>query len=214
MACTVNQTGRNIEYVAASRYGRTWKLVTAIAFIAEAAVAAIYLLSDAPNGSANTNRRIGGGLLGIDALITAGMFFIPRRDVLETRQRQVTTLVRKDCPAGVSLEFDGKRITVDHRGNLSVLGPELLDQAMASHSGQLTVRYGKYSAPIAISPRQRCVWLRARGKGQLATDVCMTSAHGGRHGPVTATLDVTPGTLSAQQTREMIRRQSARLRLR
>ena len=198
LACKVSQTGNNINYIAATHYGKRWKLVTGLAFVAEAAIAAVYLLTDAKDGESNVPRRIAGGLIGIDALVTGGLFFVPKRDVLQTKHRVVTTLVRRDCPAGVALEVDGTRVSVDGAGKLAPLGPELVHRMMTNPAGRLALRVGDRTAEVLVSPAQRCSWLRARRMHQEANQVCAQGAMG-MLGPITATLQVAPGMLSASR---------------
>lgn len=199
LACQVSQTGDNVVHIAASRYGKGWKLATATMFVVEAGLAALFLLTDGKDGESNVPRRFGGGLLAVDALVTAGLFFIPKRDVLETKQRQVTTLVRTDCPDGLVISVDGKEIEVDATGKLGPLGPELLDRAMIDHAKPIAIRYRTYSTSLAPSPQQRCEWVRARGLRQHTASVCQGAYGGGQRGPVGATLRVAPGTLSSER---------------
>lgn len=200
LSCKVTQTGQSVDHIAASRYGKKWKWATASFFVLEAAVAALYLLSDAPDGKSNVPRRVGGGYLALDALVTAGLFFVPKRDVLETKPRTVVTTVRRDCPAGLVVEAGGKRVEVDARGKLGPVGVQVLDRAMAEPTARIDVRFGSYSAVIAPTPDQRCAWLRGRRKSAEARAVCADAV--GRYGrqPITTTLQVAPGTLSGQRT--------------
>ncbi len=198
LACTVSQMGGNIDYTAATHYGKLWKIATGVMFVAEAALAAGYLLTDAPDGNSNIPRRIGGGLLAVDALATAGLVFVPKRDVLITKPRSVTTLIRKDCPAGLVLEVDGQRVEVDGSGKLGPYGPALLDRLMTSPTAAIVVRFGEYAATIMPSSTQRCGWLRKRQRHAEAATVCATGRGYALQGPLSAILQVRPGTLSAR----------------
>lgn len=200
LGCKVTQTGQSVDHIAASRYGSKWKWATASFFVLEAALSALYLLSDAPDGQSNVPRRLFGGWLGLDALVTAGMFFIPKRDVLETKQRTVVTPVRSDCPAELVVSVDGKRVNVDARGKLDPLGVQLLDRAMAEPRSSVEVRFGRHSAVIAPTPGQRCRWLRSRRNYDAARQVCADAAGRADHTPIATTLEVTPGELTGQRT--------------
>jgi len=68
---------------------------------------------------------------------------------------------------------------------------------MENPRSAISVRYQRYSAPVPLLPSQGCSWLRSR-RSPAASTACMDALPGEIRGPVTTTMDVSPGTLSAQ----------------
>jgi hypothetical protein len=125
LTCAVDQTGRDLVYHQAFRYGSRWKKMTALAFVLEGALGAALFLSasnDKPDG------YVYGGFLGLDAVLTAPLIFIPRKEIYRTDDVAVTTPVRGDCPDGLALEIGGDSFPVDASGHLGDLGDAALAQ--------------------------------------------------------------------------------------
>lgn len=125
LTCAVDQTGRDLVYHQAFRYGSRWKKLTALAFVLEGALGATFLLTadnEHPNG------YVYGGFLALDAAITAPLFFIPRKEIYRTDDVATTTPVRGDCPDGLALEIGGDTFPVDATGHVGELAEAALAQ--------------------------------------------------------------------------------------
>lgn len=161
LTCAVDQTARDLVYHQAFRYGRTWKKMTALAFLIEGAVGATFLLtatSDKPNG------YVYGGFLAADAVLTLPLFFIPRKEIYRTDDLPVTTPLRTDCPDGLALEIGSDTFPVDGAGNLGDLGQTALTEWMKAPSGPLRVDIAGQARDLPIDDGGRCTWLRNHGQ--------------------------------------------------
>jgi hypothetical protein len=162
-SCTASQHGRDAMYRASYRYGSGFKKGTAIMFIAEAAMSAVFLLTE-PKNEANKPLQVAGGVFfGLDALGTAALFFIPRKERYERTDLNVETPIRSVCPDGVMIEIAGETFPLDAAGSLGELGNEAFDQWMAAPNGTILVAFAGRTAMIDVSDADRCVWQRARG---------------------------------------------------
>lgn len=161
-ACSAAQHGRDAMYRASYRYGRGFKTGTAIMLIAEAAASAVFLLTE-PKNEANKPLQVAGGVFfGIDALGTAALLFIPRKERYERTELNVETPLRSVCPDGVMVEIAGETYPLDATGSLGEVGSAAFDQWMASPSGSLLVTFAGRTAMIDVSDADRCVWKAAR----------------------------------------------------
>jgi hypothetical protein len=119
LTCQTVQTAQDVVYHQAFRYGSRWKKMTAVAFVLESALGAVFLLSadrDHPNG------YLYGGFLAADAVVTAPLFFIPRKEIYRSNNVTATTPVREDCPDGLALEIGEHTFPVDAAGRIGELG--------------------------------------------------------------------------------------------
>jgi hypothetical protein len=161
-SCHADQHGRDATYRASFRYGRRWKTTTAIMFIAEAAMSAVFLLTE-PKDEANKPLQILGGVFfGIDALGTGVLFFAPRKELYGRTDTAVTTEIRAVCPEGVMVEIAGETFPLDAAGSLGELGNAAFDQWMGTPNGAILVTFAGRSAMIDVSDADRCVWQRLR----------------------------------------------------
>ena len=188
--CQVVQSGREKVYRAATRYGKGWKYVTATMFVLEGALAALYILSD----ESKPQQVIGGWLLAADALGTGALFFVPSRDVYETKVNTTLTPVRSDCPEGLTLELAGRQVAVEANGEIGDLGAALLKEQMERSNTPVRVSLGQNSADVFISGADRCSWARRTQHPDLQM---MCSQSGGMIGRlnVEVTLAVPLGSL-------------------
>jgi hypothetical protein len=206
--CSAEQYGRDAVYRSSYRYGKGWKTSTAIMFVAEAALSAVFLLTE-PKMPENKSLQVAGGVFfGIDAIGTAALFFIPRKDVYERTELPVTTPIRSACPDGVMVEISGDTFPLDANGSLGELGSEAFDQWMRAPNGSILVSLAGRTARIDVTDTDRCAWQRSRtvvgpaaastvatAPTAPATAPSVASACGSTLQPLVATLDLPVGTL-------------------
>lgn len=161
LGCDVNQYARNEVTRSAFRYGSKWKLAAGMMFLAEAALATAFYV-DRDNVE-HPEYALYAGFFGLDAIGTAAIFFIPRKEVFRSEERPVTTHIRNDCPEGLTLEIAGETFPVDAAGKLGELGEAALDEWMTTPSGSLLVSLHGRTNEIRISPIEQCAWQRSRG---------------------------------------------------
>jgi len=188
--CKVTQHGRDTVYRAATRYGKSWKRWTAIYFLLEGVGASALLLA----GDGSAGEVAGGVYLAIDALGTGILFFAPRRDVYEQKEREVVTHVRDDCPAGLSLELDGRQVQVNAIGGVGELAQTLFERHMTQTEAPMRVRVGDRAVDILFSAEDRCTWARKRNH-EAAQSLCTGSNGYSGRSAIRVLLDVPLGTL-------------------
>ncbi len=199
-SCSANQVGRDAQYRAAYRYGSGFKKGVAIMFIAEAAMSAVFLLTE-PKDPANKPLQVAGGVFfGIDAIGTAALFFVPRRELYGRTELAVETPIRSVCPEGVMVEIASETFPLNALGELGELGSAAFDQWMSRPNGSLVVTFAGRSAMIDVTDADRCVWQRARSATLPAAtappsatsyaSACGTVAH-----TLAAVIDLPVGTL-------------------
>jgi len=160
LTCAVAQTGHDLVYHQAFRYGSRWKKLTAAAFVLEGALGAVFLLSatdQKPQG------YLYGGFLAADAVLTAPLFFIPRKEIYRNDDVPVTTPVRGDCPEGLALEVGSDTFPIDAAGKLGELGETALGEWMKAPNGPLRVDIAGQARDLFVDEAGRCTWLRSRG---------------------------------------------------
>jgi hypothetical protein len=207
-ACHADQHGRDAMYRTSYRYGSGWKKITAIMFVAEAAISAVFLLTE-PEMPENKPLQVAGGVFfGIDAIGTAALFFIPRKELYERTEIAVATPIRSACPDGVTIEISGDTFPLDAAGGLGELGNEAFDQWMTKPNGSLLVTFAGRTAMIDVSDADRCAWQRSRGMVGPTADPTVATAPtepgyapstasvcGGVERTLTAVIDLPVGTL-------------------
>jgi hypothetical protein len=160
LTCAVAQSGHDLVYHQAFRYGSRWKRTTAIAFFAEGAIAAIGLLTATNEKPAG---YLYGGFFAADAVLTAPLFFIPRKEIYRTDDVPVTTALRSDCPDGLALEIGSDTFPIDATGKLGELGETALGEWMNAPNGPLRVDIAGQARDLPIDDGARCVYLRNHG---------------------------------------------------
>jgi hypothetical protein len=198
-ACHADQHGRDAVYRTSYRYGSGWKKITAIMFFAEAAVSAVFLLTE-PEMPENKPVQVAGGVFfGIDAIGTAALFFFPRKELYERTEVAVATPVRSACPDGVTIEISGDTFPLDAAGGLGEIGSEAFDQWMTKPNGSLLVTFAGRTATVDVSDADRCVWQRSRGLvGPTANPTVATAPTEPGYAPSTASVcGALPRTLAA-----------------
>lgn len=158
LSCTANQRGRDTVYRSAFRYGSRWKKFTAISFLAESAIATAVLLG---GDRSNVKTQMWGGLFAVDAIGTAAIFFIPRKDIYQKQEKTVITPLRTDCPDGLVLEIGGDSFPINAAGRLGELGDAALDQWMAAPNGTIQFSLDGRSTLLLVGANEQCAWNRA-----------------------------------------------------
>lgn len=187
--CRSTQTASNAVYRSGFRYGGTWKKITAVMFAIEAGLAAAYYFGSDRNRPEN---QLAMGLIGADALGTAALFFVPRK---ETYRRQVEpeySQIRSDCPAGLLLEIAGETFPVDAAGRIGEVGEAALDDWMRAPSpAPVRLTYQDRVIDLRLGHNEACTWNRLRHQTQAACP-----AYWAAGAAVGATLEVPMGTLT------------------
>ena len=165
MTCTSAQSGHDVVYHQAFRYGSGWKKATAISFAIEAALGAVFLLTADEKSSENYAY---GGFFAVDAAITAPLFFIPRKEIYRNDDVVVTTPLRTDCPDGLALEINGDSFPIDATGKLGDVAEAALAQYLKAPSGSLRVVLAGQARDLACGP-QNCVATVPVPVGTLST---------------------------------------------
>ncbi|MEZ4366161.1 MAG: hypothetical protein R2939_07715 [Kofleriaceae bacterium] len=192
LQCGVKQHGVDTLYRASTRYGRTWKKGTAIAAALEAATSAILLLAipdDDPNYLGYT---LTGGFLGVDALVSAALFFLPRQERYESSEVPTETGIRNDCPEGLQLVVGDERFDVDAAGKIGEFGELALAEWMTTPSTPLAVTLGELRLELPVGRPEQCAWHQHHGTAAPAG--CLMLAEPPRR--VVASAEVPLGALS------------------
>jgi len=190
LACRSEQRARDVVYRSAFRYGSRWKKTTALMFLAEAAIGTTLLLA----GNREDPREVlAGGFFAVDAVGTAALFFIPRKEIYRQDEKPVITPLRTDCPEGLVLEIGGDSFPVNAAGRIGELGEAALDQWMAAPTGSLQVSLDGRSMLLGIGANEQCAWNRAHHPEQ--TQAC--GAYGVLPRATSASIAVPAGTLTA-----------------
>ena len=158
LACRAEQRARDTVYRSAFRYGSRWKKYTAVSFLAESAIATAVLLGgdrDKPKV------QLWGGFFAIDAIGTAAIFFIPRKEIYRKDEKAVITPLRSDCPDGLVLEIGGESFPVNAAGRLGELGDAALDQWMAQPTGTIQLGLDGRNMLLLVGANEQCAWNRA-----------------------------------------------------
>jgi hypothetical protein len=187
LSCAASQIATDEVHHSAFRYGKKFKLGTAVMFALEGALGALMLVTADREHSAN---YLYGGLLAADAVGAGAMLFFPRKEVFTREPRPVITALHTVCPDGLVLDVASDTFPVDATGHVGELGDAALDAWMAAPNGPLLVTFGGRTAELRVDEDQRCAWERTRGKRAS----CLRSP--GLAAAETA-LEVPLGTLSA-----------------
>lgn len=189
LTCTAEQRAQDEVYHSAFRYGARWKKTTAIMFAVEGLAASAFLFL----GERTVPNQVYGGFFAIDAVATAALFFVPRQEIYRRDVRPVTTPLRRDCPAAMTLTIGTDVFPVDAAGRLGELGDTALDDWMQAPRGAVYVTYAGQRADLVLGNAEQCAWHRHRQRppgpgcaypGSLPPRVAVT------------TLTVAPGTLT------------------
>jgi hypothetical protein len=154
LGCETTQHATNNVYRSAFRYGKTWKYATAAMFALEAGVAAAFHfgIRDDPQ------YQLAAGVLAVDALGTAALFFAPRKELYRTEVRPAAIRVRTDCPDGLALDIGGEVYPVDAAGRIGELGAAALDAWMQAPGAPVRIAYAGRTVDMPLGQPELCVW--------------------------------------------------------
>jgi hypothetical protein len=158
LTCVTTQRGQDEVYHSAFRYGKSWKKGAAIMFLVEGLSGSALLFL----GERSTSDVVWGSFLAADAVGSAAIFFIPRKEIYRRDVVEVVTPIRDDCPAGLALEIDGEAYPVDAAGRIGEVGEAALDDWMQAPSGVVRLTLPGRSADVILGAAERCTWNRAR----------------------------------------------------
>jgi len=161
LRCTTFQRAKDVVHHSAYRYGRRWKIMTGVMALLEGALGAAYLYAR----DEKPEHWLYGGFLAADAAVTAALFFIPRKDIYDTREKPVLTEVRADCPDGTVLSIGMERYPVDAAGRIGEVAEAALDAWMAEPMGPLQLEVAGQVRRVELGAPEQCLWRRARGGG-------------------------------------------------
>lgn len=188
LGCRTEQHAQDVVYHSAFRYGRKWKWASGIMFLAEGAIAAALIF--ASKGEDKQSSQLVGAVVGLDAVITGGLFLIPRKEIYRHDQQASITPVRSDCPEGTTLTIAGVEWPVDATGQIGELGEAALDAWMTAPNGWLVLRVAGQERAFDAGPGEQCTWWRDHHRDQPAS--CTTSTLRA----LTASIEVPVGALS------------------
>jgi hypothetical protein len=131
--CRSTQTATDEVHHAGFRYGKRWKTTALIMFAIEAGVAAAtYFAADMER----PENQLAVGLLGADALGTAALVFVPRKETYRRETVPVYSAIRGDCPDGIAVELAGETFPLDAAGRIGELGDAALEAWRRSPGAQ------------------------------------------------------------------------------
>jgi hypothetical protein len=187
--CTSTQSARNTVYHSGFRYGRRWKIAAAVMFALEAGVAAAYYFGSDRDRPAN---QLAIGAASLDALGTAALFFVPRKEIFRNEEQGVYEQLRTDCPAGLIFEIGGESFPVDAAGRIGELGEAALDVWMlAPTAAPVRLTYHDRVLDLALGQNEVCTWKRLRHQDQSTCPAYWSAAPA-----VAASIEVPMGTLT------------------
>lgn len=200
LACASSQSATDSVHRSAYRYGGGWKKGMAVGFLLEGLAATAFYFSaraDVDSGdpmreSAAPAKRLAAAIIAADALGTAALAFIPRKEVFRTETRPAVTSLRDDCPDGLLLEIAGESFKVDAAGRIGELGEAALDAYMKAPTGAVRFSFAGTMADVPIGTVEQCTWLRTRHPGE--PNACGT--YGAGRTVTAASLEVPLGTLT------------------
>lgn len=156
LACSTDQQARDVVYHSAFRYGSRWKWMSGVMALVEGGLATALLLGR----SEHPEYVIYGGYFGLDALITAGLFFLPRKEIYRKDEHPSVTHVRSDCPEGMTLAIGQDRFPVDAAGGIGEVGEVALDAWMSAPTGPLQLEAAGQARRFEIGQGEQCTWMR------------------------------------------------------
>ncbi|HEY5947994.1 MAG TPA: hypothetical protein VIV40_21005 [Kofleriaceae bacterium] len=165
LSCKSTQQARETVYRSSFRYGSGWKKATALGFVTEALLGtALYIAGQHATDSEDhgMSSKLAGGFFAVDAIGTAALFFVPRKDKFSRSERDSSTPLRKDCPEGLTLEIAGNTFAVDAAGRIGDAGEVALDDWMKAPTGALLVGFAGRTTELRVSDAEQCSWLVAR----------------------------------------------------
>lgn len=158
-ACESDQHGEDRVYRHGYRYGKQWKIGTALAFLVEGGLGALGILSasrEKPGG------YVYGGYFALDAAIALPLFFIPKKEVFRTTSEPNEQRLTKVCPEGLTMFVAGQPYPVDAIGKISAEAETALNDWMMAPRGSIEISYAGQARELPIGVDQQCAWIRDR----------------------------------------------------
>ena len=187
LACSTDQRARDLVYHSAFRYGNRWKTMSGIMALAEGALATAFLLSR----DQKPEYIVYGGFFGIDAAITAALFFIPRKEIYRTDEKPSVTHVRSDCPDGMTLAIGADQFPIDAAGRIGEVGEAALDAWMTEPTGPLQLTVAGQVRTLDVGPGEQCMWRRDHHRDQPSNCYAGVALRS-----ILTSIEVAPGTLT------------------
>jgi hypothetical protein len=187
LTCSTDQRARDVVYHSAFRYGKRWKTMSGVMALVEGALATAFLLSR----DQKPEYVVYGGFFGIDAAITAALFFIPRKEIYRTEEQPSVTHVRSDCPEGMVLAIGADQFPVDAAGRIGEVGEVALDAWMSEPTGPLQLSVAGQVRRLEIGPGEQCMWRRDHHRDQPSNCYVGVALRS-----ILTSIEVAPGTLT------------------
>ena len=146
--CTATQTATDVVYHSGYRYGSKWKKGAAIMVLAEAALATALYFSNPDDPGKRMSYRIGAGFFALDAIGTAAIAFIPRKEIYREQSVAVSTPVRDVCPEDLSVQIAAETYPIDAAGSVGELGEAALAEWQRTPNSQLLVDFAGRTSPV------------------------------------------------------------------
>jgi hypothetical protein len=192
--CRSSQSAFNNVHRTSFRYAGKWKIITATMFLLEAGTAALLYFTkpEEPNSESKQQmNRVVAGIVGVDALGTAALFFAPKKEIFTTEKTPVATAFRTDCPAGLILEIGGDTYPIDAAGRIGDAGEAALDAWMQTPSTPIRMTFHDRVIDLPLNQNEVCTWNRLRH-----LDQSRCPAYWAKATAVGMTVEVPMGTLT------------------
>jgi hypothetical protein len=122
-------------------------IVTALMFVAEAALATAFYFSNPDDPSKRMTYLVGAGFFALDAIGTGVIAFIPRKEIYREQTVAITTPVRDVCPEGLSVQIAGETYPINAAGRIGELGEAALGEQRAP-GADLVIDFEGRSSPV------------------------------------------------------------------
>jgi hypothetical protein len=141
------------------RYDGTWKALTAFMFVAEAAMGTLSLVVGLQKNPKDGGLVGVGSFFALDALGTAILFFHPpevRHTVSDGKGEWRANGAA--CPQDLAVRTSTGDFPVAPSGEVPVIGPWMLQTAVATADAALSLSWRGRDLPLAPSLEERCWW--------------------------------------------------------
>ncbi|MEO8550329.1 MAG: hypothetical protein ABI678_10155, partial [Kofleriaceae bacterium] len=158
-ACESGQHGEDRVYRHGYRYGKKWKIGTAISVLVEGGLGALGLLTatqEHPFG------YVYGTFFALDAAVALPLLFIPKKEVFRTTSEPNDQALTRVCPEGLTIFVAGQPYPIDAIGKVSAAAETALDAWMREPRGALELSYAGQARELPLGGNEQCAWLRDR----------------------------------------------------
>jgi hypothetical protein len=141
------------------RYDGTWKALMVFFFISEAAFSTLLISASTKEGEPKVPLLVMGGVLGLDALGTAVLFFHPpeeRKRVYE--QEGPWNELSSACPSTLEVETPTGSVPVTAQREMTGFGEWLLQETVWSEEAKIALRAGASRNELNPTMSERCRW--------------------------------------------------------